>query len=84
MQEVCGESTSRITIRDGMDFEQIAELARELSVPLIRVGFPVHDRFGAQRLAHIGYRGTQQLFDRIVCAIQEKRQEQSEVGYAYL
>jgi nitrogenase molybdenum-iron protein NifN len=59
-------------------------LARELAVPLIRAGFPIHDRFGAQRLLHIGYRGTQELFDRIVCAIQEKRQDSSDVGYAYL
>jgi nitrogenase molybdenum-iron protein NifN len=59
-------------------------LARELGIPLIRVGFPIHDRFGSQRILHIGYRGAQQLFDRITCAIQDKRQESSEVGYAYL
>jgi nitrogenase molybdenum-iron protein NifN len=102
IQDVCGSLASRITIRDGADFDQIAQqarelkpdlligsskgyrLARELDVPLIRVGFPIHDRFGAQRILHIGYRGTQQLFDRIVCAIQDKRQEGSDVGYAYL
>ncbi|MBD3317937.1 MAG: nitrogenase, partial [Chitinivibrionales bacterium] len=41
-------------------------LARALGVPLIRVGFPVHDRVGAQRLRHVGYEGTQALFDRLV------------------
>jgi nitrogenase molybdenum-iron protein NifN len=59
-------------------------LARELGIPLVRVGFPVHDRFGAQRLRHLGYRGALSLFDRIVNAVLEKSQEDSAVGYGYL
>ncbi|MFH0984970.1 MAG: nitrogenase component 1 [Candidatus Omnitrophota bacterium] len=59
-------------------------LARKLAVPLVRVGFPVHDRFGAQRIAHLGYRGTQQLFDRLVNALLEKKQNESVGGYSYL
>ncbi len=59
-------------------------LARRLKVPLIRVGFPIHDRFGGQRLRHIGYRGTQELLDRIINAILEKSQDDSPVGYGYL
>ena len=42
------------------------QIARQLGVPLLRVGFPIHDRFGGQRLLHLGYRGTQELYDRIV------------------
>ena len=89
-------------VREGMDFRQIGELARELSpellighskgytlarklgIPLIRVGFPIHDRFGAQRILHVGYRGTQSLLDRIVNALIEGNQNDSPVGYAYM
>ncbi len=59
-------------------------LARELGIPLIRVGFPVHDRFGAQRLRHLGYRGALSLLDTIVNAVLEKSQDESAVGYGYL
>ncbi len=59
-------------------------ISRELKIPLVRAGFPVHDRFGAQRIRHIGYRGTQELFDRIVNAMLERKQENSEVGYSHL
>jgi nitrogenase molybdenum-iron protein NifN len=59
-------------------------IARELGIPLIRVGFPIHDRLGGQRLRHIGYEGTNELFERIVNAIIESNQNQSEVGYKYM
>ncbi len=59
-------------------------LARRWNVPLIRVGFPIHDRFGGPRTLHIGYRGTQTLFDRVVNAIIEQKQERSEIGYGYV
>ena len=58
--------------------------ARELKVPLVRVGFPIHDRIGGQRVLHLGYRGAQELYDRIVNALLEVKQETSPVGYAYL
>jgi len=59
-------------------------LARKLGIPLIRTGFPVHDRFGAQRILHVGYRGTQSLLDRTVNALIEANQNHSPVGYAYM
>ena len=59
-------------------------LARKLGIPLIRVGFPIHDRFGGQRILHVGYRGTQSLLDRIVNALIEGNQNDSPVGYAYM
>ncbi len=58
--------------------------ARALGVPLIRVGFPIHDRIGGQRVLHLGYRGAQGLFDRIVNALLEVKQEKSPIGYSYL
>lgn len=60
------------------------KLARSLGVPLVRCGFPVHDRLGSQRIQMLGYTGTLQLFDRIVNALLEKKQEDSEIGYSYL
>lgn len=59
-------------------------IARARGVPLVRVGFPVHDRFGGQRLLHLGYRGAQTLFDRIANALLEVKQTSSPVGYGYM
>jgi nitrogenase molybdenum-iron protein NifN len=58
--------------------------AREWNIPLLRVGFPIHDRFGGQRLLHLGYRGAQALFDRLVNLVLEKKQNDSDIGYGYL
>lgn len=59
-------------------------LARRWNIPLVRVGFPIHDRFGGQRILHVGYRGAQALLDRIVNALLEKKQEDSPIGYGYM
>jgi nitrogenase molybdenum-iron protein NifN len=59
-------------------------LARKLEIPLIRVGFPIHDRMGGQRILHLGYRGTQALFDQVVNAFLAKKQSDSSVGYSYM
>jgi nitrogenase molybdenum-iron protein NifN len=59
-------------------------LARELDIPLIRVGFPIHDRIGGQRILHFGYRGAQQLFDAVTNTLLACTQERSPVGYSYL
>lgn len=58
--------------------------AKEWGVPLVRVGFPIHDRFGGQRVVHLGYRGAQSLFDTLVNTVLEKKQADSPVGYGYL
>jgi nitrogenase molybdenum-iron protein NifN len=59
-------------------------LALELDIPLIRVGFPIHDRIGGQRILHLGYRGAQQLFDAVTNTLLARGQERSPVGYSYL
>lgn len=59
-------------------------LARAAGAPLIRAGFPIHDRLGGQRVLHLGYRGAQQLFDRLVNTLLEARQDESETGCSYL
>jgi nitrogenase molybdenum-iron protein NifN len=60
------------------------KLARKRDIPLVRAGFPLHDRFGGQRVLHLGWKGSLELLDRIVNTILEKRQDDSPVGYAYL
>ena len=59
-------------------------MSRRLNIPLLRVGFPVHDRIGGSRILHLGYRGAQQLFDTICNLILDNEQETSPVGYAYM
>ena len=59
-------------------------MSRKNNIPLIRLGFPIHDRFGGQRMHHLGYRGTHELFDRIVNTVIEQRQNASSIGYTYM
>ena len=59
-------------------------VARKINKPLVRAGFPIHDRIGGSRILHVGYRGAQMLFDRVVNTILETRQEASPVGYSYM
>lgn len=59
-------------------------LARKLDIPLIRLGFPIHDRVGGQRILHLGYRGAQNLFDLVANAMISKKQNSSSIGYSYM
>ena len=59
-------------------------LAKKMNIPLIRVGFPIHDRVGGQRILHLGYAGAQQMFDMVTNAMIEKKQDDSPVGYFYM
>ncbi|MGB3223216.1 MAG: nitrogenase component 1 [Desulforhopalus sp.] len=58
--------------------------ARKENLPLIRIGFPIHDRVGGQRILHLGYHGAQALFDLITNTIIDKKQSDSPVGYSYM
>jgi nitrogenase molybdenum-iron protein NifN len=59
-------------------------LSRRLGIPLIRVGFPIHDRLGGARILHLGYAGAQSLFDRIANTLLEAVQDDSPVGYGFM
>ncbi|NEW84881.1 MAG: nitrogenase [Mariniphaga sp.] len=59
-------------------------IARRLGIPLIRMGFPIHDRIGGQRVLHLCYEGTLRLFDQITNGLIEYKQEHSPVGYKYI
>jgi len=60
------------------------KLSKRLNIPLVRVGFPIHDRIGGQRILHIGYRGAQQLFDLICNTLIGHKQDSSDIGYSYM
>lgn len=59
-------------------------LSRNLGIPLVRCGFPIHDRIGGQRLLHLGYRGVIGLFDLVCNALMEAKQEAAKSGYTYI
>ncbi|AKB50085.1 Nitrogenase FeMo-cofactor scaffold and assembly protein NifN [Methanosarcina barkeri str. Wiesmoor] len=46
-------------------------IAKSRNIPLVRVGLPIHDRVGVQRILNIGYRGAMELLDRITNTILE-------------
>jgi nitrogenase molybdenum-iron protein NifN len=58
-------------------------MARDMGCPLIRVGFPIHDRFGGPRILHVGYRGAQYLLDTVVNTLIDAKQQSSDIGYTY-
>ncbi len=42
-------------------------------VPLVRIGFPIHDRIGAQRKLYVGYEGSMQFLDDITNTIIDQK-----------
>ncbi|MDR2816859.1 MAG: nitrogenase [Proteiniphilum sp.] len=59
-------------------------IARKMNIPLVRTGFPIHDRLGAQHSRCLGYEGSLILFEEIVNTLLEDKQRQSSVGYKYM
>jgi len=80
LENICREAGVEILIGNSKGYW----LSRKLGIPIVRAGFPVHDRIGGQRIAHLGYTGAQQLFDRIANTLIKRRQESSEIGYSYM
>ena len=80
IHEWCQENKPDIMVGNSKGYY----IARELEIPIVRCGFPIHDRIGGQRIKHIGYAGTQELFDQVVNALIEYKQDHSPVGYKYM
>ncbi len=80
IHEWCAENKPDILIGNSKAYY----IARELNIPIIRCGFPIHDRIGGQRIKHVGYTGTQELFDQVVNTLISYKQDHSEVGYKYM
>ncbi|MBU3113769.1 nitrogenase cofactor biosynthesis protein NifB [Clostridium lacusfryxellense] len=49
-------------------------LEEKLEIKLIRIGFPIHDRIGAQRAVNIGYFGSLRFLDEITNALLERKE----------
>ncbi|WP_291635258.1 nitrogenase cofactor biosynthesis protein NifB [Clostridium sp.] len=49
-------------------------IEEKLGIKLIRIGFPIHDRIGAQRAVNIGYYGSLRFLDEITNALLEKKE----------
>ena len=48
-------------------------LTEKGEIPLVRFGFPIHDRVGGQRLLSVGYTGTMMFLDRITNTLLENK-----------
>lgn len=48
-------------------------LTEKGEIPLVRLGFPIHDRVGGQRILSVGYTGTMMLLDRITNTLLENK-----------
>lgn len=59
-------------------------IARKMDIPIVRTGFPIHDRIGAQHNKILGYEGTTILFEQVVNTLLEDKQRKSPVGYKYM
>ena len=56
----------------------------KLGIPLVRVGLPIHDRIGASRISTLGYKGTQELYDRVVNEFIRIKQEKAPIGSTHI
>ena len=48
-------------------------LTEKEGIPLVRMGFPIHDRVGGQRLLSVGYAGTTMFLDRLTNTLLENK-----------
>ncbi|WP_027192256.1 nitrogenase component 1 [Fundidesulfovibrio putealis] len=49
------------------------QLTEKYGLPPVRIGFPINDRFGGQRLVYTGYSGSLKLLDDMVNAVLAKK-----------
>lgn len=54
-----------------------ARIAKEENIPLLRIGFPIYDRLGAQRMPVIGYKAGTNLVDTLTNLILENYYHES-------
>lgn len=80
LEEAVRDLTPDLLIGNSKGFS----LSRKTHVPLVRLGFPLHDRISGPRTLHLGYRGAQRLFDTIVDKLMELKQNKDDIGYTYI
>lgn len=54
-----------------------ARIAKEENIPLLRIGFPIYDRLGAQRMPIVGYKAGISLVDTLTNIILENYYDES-------
>lgn len=59
-----------------------ARIAKDENIPLLRIGFPIYDRLGAQRMSMVGYKAGIKLVDTLANIILENYYDDSghEIG----
>ncbi len=80
LEAACGRLKVELAIGNSKGYA----MTRALGIPLLRSGFPVHDRIGAARILALGYRGTLGLFDTLVNMLLCAKQDASAIGFSYL
>lgn len=88
-----GVPAETIKVGDLGDFERLAvgadllvthshgrQAAERRGIPLMRVGFPIFDRLGAQHRCHVGYRGTRDLIFEVANIFQSNLHEPTPEG----
>jgi len=48
-------------------------IARDMDIPLIRIGFPIYDRVGHSYFPIVGYRGTLRLLEKVLDAFMDRQ-----------
>lgn len=69
IREKCQELKANIAIGHS-DGKYLTEQA---GIPLVRIGFPILDRVGGQRLLSVGYTGTAMFLDRVTNTLLEQK-----------
>lgn len=48
-------------------------ITERFGIPLVRIGFPIHDRVGAQRQLFVGYKGSMRFIDEITNTLLDRK-----------
>ncbi|MDK2822514.1 MAG: nitrogenase molybdenum-iron protein NifN [Clostridia bacterium] len=67
IRQVCKEMDVNLAIGNS----EGKYLTEKEGIPLVRIGFPIHDRVGGQRILSVGYQGTIMFLDRITNTLLE-------------
>lgn len=68
------ESAVRLKANLMIGSSDARRIEEKLKIPLVRRGFPIHDRMGGQRLRMFGYEGSLQFLDEITNVILAKKE----------
>jgi len=67
------EATALAGVNIGIGHSGGKFLTERRGIPVIRVGFPIHDRTGGQRILSVGYTGTLAFLDRFTNTLLESK-----------